>query len=86
MIVLLHVLIAFSSIAFTTYLYFRPSRRGFYAAYGLVATTLASGTYLVLSTHSPLLSACTSGLLYLGVVGTELAIVRHKFQDEKSQE
>jgi hypothetical protein len=72
MIVLLHVLIAFSSIAFTTYLYFRPSRRKFYASYGLVAATLASGTYLVVSTHAPMLSSCTSGLLYLVIIGFSL--------------
>lgn len=68
MIVLLHVLIAISSVAWTTHLYFAPTRRKFYAAYGLIAATLASGTYLVISTHSPLLSSCVTGLIYLGVV------------------
>ncbi len=68
MIVLLHVLIALSSVAYTTYLYFRPSKSKFYAAYGLIGATLASGTYLVVSTHSPLLSSCVTGLVYLGIV------------------
>lgn len=68
MIVLLHVLIALSSVAYTTYLYFRPTKRKFYAAYGLIGATLASGTYLVISTHSPLLSSCVTGLVYLGIV------------------
>lgn len=68
MIVLMHVMIALSSIAWTTRLYFRPSKNGFRAAYGLIAATLASGTYLVISMHSPLLSSCTTGLIYLGVV------------------
>jgi hypothetical protein len=68
MILLFHVLIALSSLAFTTYLYFRPSKGKFYASYGLIAATLASGTWLVVSTHSPLLSSCITGLIYLGVV------------------
>ncbi|HVV26010.1 MAG TPA: hypothetical protein VHC21_03185 [Candidatus Saccharimonadales bacterium] len=70
MVVLIHVVIALSSVAWTTYLNFSPSpsRRKFYTAYGLIAATLASGTYLVISTHSPLLSSCVTGLVYLGIV------------------
>ena len=78
MIVLLHVLIALGSIAFTTYLYFRPSKGRFYASYGLIGATLASGTYLVISTHAPLLSACMTGLLYLGVVLAGIAAAHQK--------
>lgn len=72
MIVLLHVLIALTSITYATYVYFRPSKQRLYAGYGLVAATLLSGTYLALSTHAALLSACTSGLLYLAIVGALL--------------
>ncbi|HEX5743972.1 MAG TPA: hypothetical protein VFX84_00775 [Candidatus Saccharimonadales bacterium] len=68
MLILAHVLIAFSSMAWTTYLYLRPSRRKFHAAYGLIAATLISGTYLVISMHSPLLSSCITGLAYLSAV------------------
>jgi hypothetical protein len=83
MIVLLHVLIALSSIAYTTYLYFRPSRRKFYAAYSLVTATLVSGTYLVISTGSPLLSSCTTGLLYLGLVTSMLLLSLRKWSREQ---
>lgn len=74
MIVLLHVFIALSSLAFTTYLYFRPSKGKFYASYGLVAATLASGTYLVIDTNAPLFSTCRAGLIYLGVVLSGVAL------------
>ncbi len=70
---MLHIVVALSSIVYTTYLYLRPSKRKFYAAYGLIAATLASGTYLVVSTHSPLLSSCATGLIYLGVVSAGIA-------------
>ena len=65
---LIHIIIALGSVAWTTYLNFTPTRRNFYAAYGLIAATLASGTYLVVSTHSPLLSSCMTGLVYLGIM------------------
>lgn len=73
MIVLLHVLAALSSIAFTTYLFVRPSRRKFYVAYGLVALTLISGTYLTLSRPAHILQTCASGLLYIVFVSAGLA-------------
>ena len=78
MIILLHVLIALSSVAFTTYLYLRPSKGKFYVSYGLIAATLGSGTYLVVSSGSPLLSSCMTGLLYLGVVLTGIVAAREK--------
>ena len=68
MFLLIHIVIALSSVGYTTYLYFSPSRRHFYTAYALVGSTLASGTYLVITTHSPLLESCLSGLIYIGVV------------------
>jgi hypothetical protein len=82
MIVLLHVAIALSSLAWTTRLYFRPSKNGFRAAYGLIAATLASGTYLVISTHSPLLSACTTGLIYLTAVAATIVLARSKLSEQ----
>lgn len=63
-IVLLHVIIALSSIAFTTVTFFVPSTRKIQVANGLVAATLASGTYLVWTSHSSIIEACLMGLLY----------------------
>ena len=68
MIVLTHVLIAITSLLYTGYLFFLPSQIKLRISYGLVILTLMSGIYLVMSTHAPLLSACTIGLLYLSVV------------------
>lgn len=64
----IHIIIALSSVAYTTYLLFSPSKLKFYVSYGLVGLTLLSGTILVIITHSPLLSACETGLLYSGIV------------------
>lgn len=74
MILLAHICIALASIVYTTYLYIQPSRTKLRVSSGLLVATLASGTYLVISTHSPLLSSCLSGLLYLAVVATGIAL------------
>ena len=78
MIVLLHVMLALGSIANATNLYFKPSKAKYTASYGLVGATLVSGTYLVISAGSPLLSSCMSGLIYLGIVTTIMVAARHK--------
>ncbi len=82
MVLVTHIVIALASIGYTTYLYFRPSRTKLRVSYGLVAATLASGTYLVVSTHSPLLSSCVSGLLYLAAVATGMALSARKLARE----
>jgi hypothetical protein len=68
MALIIHLIIAFSSLIFSGYVFFVPSRTKLHISYAFVAATLASGTYLVVSTHSPLLSSCMSGLTYLAVV------------------
>lgn len=65
---LIHVIVAISSVAFSSYLFFKPSNKNFKISYGLIALTLISGTYLVVATHSALLPACEAGLTYLVVV------------------
>lgn len=78
MIIILHVFLALGSIVNATYLYFQPNKAKYNASYGLIAATLVSGTYLVISTGSPLLSSCMSGLIYLGIVTSIIAAARHK--------
>jgi hypothetical protein len=73
MIILLHVVVALASLAYSTYLFFRPSQAGLRTSYVLVAATLISGTYLVWSTHSPMLQSCVAGVAYLGIVSFGLA-------------
>ena len=82
MIVLMHVLAALSSLALTTVLYFRPTVNKLHANYALIATTLASGTYLVVSTHSGLISACFAGLLYLSAVALGTVLARQKLKTQ----
>ncbi len=78
MIILLHVLTALASMVYTSYLFIAPSKSKFKVAYSLVGLTLLSGTYLVVSRHSPLLQACTTGLVYLGAVSLGIVAAHRK--------
>jgi uncharacterized membrane protein len=78
------VIIALSSVAYTTYLFFTPTKLKFYVSYALIGLTLASGTYLVVSLHTPLLSACETGLIYLSVVLGGLLAAHHRLIASKT--
>lgn len=58
----------------TTLLAFFPSRAKLYASYALIGLTLATGTFLVISLHSPILKTCMTGLAYLALVSSVLWI------------
>ncbi len=74
MILITHIIIALLSIVATTWLAFAPSKRKQYVSYGLITLTLTTGTYLVISMHAHLLSACLSGLFYLAVALSGVAV------------
>lgn len=65
MVILLHVLIAISSLVTATYAAFRPGRRSLTINYSLIAATVASGSYLIAITPAHMISACETGLVYL---------------------
>lgn len=77
MILLAHIIIALTSIAFSTYAFFKPSEAKFRISYVLVAAVLASGTYLVWLNPATLTHLCTTGLIYLGAV-TVLLVAAHR--------
>lgn len=84
MALLLHIIIALSSIVWTGYLFFKPSAAGLKGSYTLVTLTLLSGSYLVWSTSSPILQSCITGLLYLAIVLSGIFAVHHRLAREHS--
>lgn len=82
MILLLHIAIALASIAYTGYVFMRPSQDRLRNSYILIAGTLASGTYLVVIKPSHLLPACLTGLVYLGIVSIGIVAARMKLAAE----
>ncbi len=85
MIILIHILIALSSIVYTSYLFFFPSKSKLRISYALVALTLITGTYLVALNPSHFVSACRTGLLYLGVIFFGIFSVQRKLAEAKDE-
>lgn len=84
MTLIVHIIIALSSIGLTTYAYFQPSPARLRRAYAAIALTFISGSYLVVMTPSHILQACISGLVYLGVVSVVSIAARNKLARSKS--
>lgn len=82
MIILLisHIIIALSSIAWASIVAIRPSYQKIYVSYAFIGTTLVSGTALVLLSSRPLLASCLTGLVYVTgmTIATIIAHVRIK--------
>lgn len=78
MLLILHILVALTSVAAATYAFVGPSKTKLNASYTLVALTITSGTYLVFSAGTSLRHACASGLAYLAAVTVVLISARRK--------
>jgi len=78
MALLIHLACALASIIITSLTVFRPTKSKLSLSSASVAATLATGTYLVVSTHSNLLSSCLSGLFYLAITGTGIAVASYR--------
>ena len=75
MFILTHVTIALLSLVFTAVTFIRPSQQKLRIASLLVGATIATGTFLVIQTHSSMLSVCLIGLFYIGgSLGALLAV------------
>ena len=81
MTLLIHISIALLSVIAATGALVRPTKQRLQTSAVMVALTLASGTYLVWSTHSPILQSCISGLLYTSIITTMLAVAQRRLSD-----
>ncbi len=80
---LVHITVALSSLACSTYLLVAPSKTRFKVSYSLVALTLVSGTYLTLSHPSHMVQSCISGVIYICIVLAAIVFARQKFAAQK---
>lgn len=68
MIILIHVIIAFTSIIIASFTFFKPTIKKLITSYGFILATVATGTFLLVTVPSHILQSCVSGLSYLTVV------------------
>jgi hypothetical protein len=78
MALLLHISIAFLSLGFTLFVFFRPTNARLQASFALIAGTLASGTFLLVTKPSHMLETCVMGLFYVGVTTLGTVAARQK--------
>lgn len=85
MIIFIHILIAISSVAYTSLLLIQPTTTKLHISYALITATLASGTYLTVVHPAQLLHACIAGLLYVSLVTVGTFMARHKLIQLQTQ-
>ena len=85
MAILIHVLVALSSIVYTTFVFVRPSPSRLKLSYGLIAGTFKTGTYLVMSKQAHLLQTCVTGLAYLGAMTLAVFAVHYRLAAQKAR-
>jgi hypothetical protein len=84
MALILHIICALSSIGLTAYAFLFPSESKIKISQILMAMTLGSGTYLVLSTKANMVSACVSGIAYTLFVSFGIYSASKKFAAVKN--
>lgn len=77
-ILIAHIIIALAGLAMSLVAALLPSQARLRLSAGLVGLTLMSGTYLVISRHAGLTSACVLGVAYLSVCILGLIIGRSR--------
>lgn len=83
MFIAIHIFIAVSTLAYTTYLYFYPSYNKFNPAYWLLGLTLASGTLLIFISGANILRTCVTGLAYIGAVSAVIVAAKHRLAKQE---
>ena len=86
MLILIHVIIALSSITFTSYTFFWPSMPKLKISYGFIAGTLLTGVLLVVSNPSNFPLVCIDGLIYLAFVLVGITAIHLKLVKAKEKE
>lgn len=84
MLLIIHILAAGVSLFTAGYTFLFPSKRWLNITYGLVATTLLSGTALVITRPTHLGQLCLTGLAYVGVIILSTVLIRHKLALQNS--
>lgn len=83
MILASHIIIALSSVIYSTVLLISPSKTKLHITYALTALTIASGTLLVITMPSHMVSACESGLAYISIVLVAIVSAQRRMAKEK---
>lgn len=82
MILTLHIIIALAGLLVTGLTWVSPTKAKLQSSAGLLAATLASGTYLVVATGASLVHSCVMGLIYTGIVTVGIVAAQRKYASQ----
>ncbi|MBI3494430.1 hypothetical protein HY004_00390 [Candidatus Saccharibacteria bacterium] len=83
MVLITHIIIALSSVAYASYTLYAPSKAKLHVSYGLILLTLLSGSYLTILAPAHIAQACASGLAYSGAVLVMTIFAKRKLAEIK---
>lgn len=86
MILLVHILIALTSVFFSTYSIFAPSKKKININYVFLGGTWASGFLLVFQSQVSFGHLCLSGILYTGIVTLNILLAKRKLAVQETAE
>jgi hypothetical protein len=84
MLLLLHILVAVSSVIYTAFVFVRPTRSKLRGSYALIALTLISGTILVVQSNAHLVQACITGITYVSIMLMGVAAVQYRLNSRET--
>lgn len=84
MVLILHILIALSSVFFSTYSIFKPSNKKVKINYAFLGATWASGFFLVFQSHVSFGHLCLTGILYTGVVTINILLTKRRLAAQEA--
>lgn len=78
MILLLHIFIALTNIIQTVILLVSPTQKKMTLTYILLAGTIGSGSYLIITKPAHMVQTCIEGLLFIGFVVGGIVIAQKR--------
>lgn len=83
---LIHICVALTSLIFGGYTLFSPTIRKLRILYASVFATIATGTYLIVTTPFHIMTTCLEGLVYIFFVVATIAYATHKLHIAEKQQ
>jgi hypothetical protein len=83
MILLTHIVIAIGSVIYTGFMFLAPSKLKINISYMLLALTIGTGTYLIITKPAHMLQSCITGLSFVVFMLTGIAASRYKLAKHK---
>ncbi len=86
MLIIIHVVLALTSLILSMANYFKPSAGELKSSYTLAGTTLLSGVLLIVVNHASVLHTCITGIIFFCIVSFLNETARKKLAPELTEQ